>query len=159
MQKINYAEYQKPSDYMKFDQGDNRIRIISEGFMGLQHGLRTARGWVNLGECTGKDCEHCLKSNVPKRFWKWIVVDRLNEEVRLLDAGIMIGDQICNIAKKLEGQITKHDLIVNRIGNDRQTKYTVRQAPESQPISQDNIERWKAAKTYIQVKYLGEAAK
>lgn len=154
MQKINYAEYQKPSDYMKFEQGDNRIRIISEGFMGLQHGLRTARGWVNLGECTGKDCEHCLKGNVPKRFWKWIVADRSIEEVRLLDAGIMIGDQICNIAKGLQGQL-KRDLIVNRVGNDRQTKYTVKLAPDDKPITPENIERWKAAKTYIQVKYLG----
>lgn len=159
MQRINYSTYQKPSDYMKFEQGDNRIRVISEGYMGLQHGLRTSRGWVNLGECTGKGCENCGKGNVPKRYWKWIVANRKLDQAKLLDAGIMIGDAICEIAKKLDAageKLTAHDIIVNRVGTERSTKYAIRQAPDDQPITREQLEKWTTEKVYIQTKYLQE---
>ena len=156
MREIDYKTYKKPSDYIKFEEGDTPIRIISKGFIGLQHGLRGARGWVNLGFCTEDDtCEHCKKGNEAKRFWKWVVVDRKDNEVRLLDAGVMLGDGICQIAIK-EGDPTKYDLIVNRVGQKLKTKYIVKKSVANIPITKDDISKWQGMKRFIVNKYMGD---
>jgi len=154
MKTIDYTTYRKPSDYQSFKQGDTTIRIISEGYIGLQHGMRTSVRWVNLGLCTELDtCEHCLKGNEPKRFWKWIVVDRATSEVKLRDAGVMLGDQICQIIQKNNGD-TKYDIIVHREGEKLKTKYTARKSEKDLPITPDEVSRWKAQKRYIHNKHL-----
>lgn len=156
MKEIDYGTYKKPSDYMKFEQGDNRIRVISKGYIGLQHGLRATKGWVNLGFCTEDDsCIHCKKGNEAKRFWKWVVVDREENQVKLLDAGVMIGDGICQLAIK-EGDPTKYDIIVNRTGEKLKTKYTVKKADKSLPITKSDISKWQGMKRFIINKYMTE---
>ncbi len=155
MKTIDYTTYQKPADYIKLEQGDNTIRIISDGYIGLQHGLRTGGRWVNLGVCTELDtCEHCKKGNIAKRFWKWIVVDRKTNTVKLLDAGIMLGDQICQLAKTEDPK--KYDITINRTGEKLSTKYVASKAKVSAPIMQSDISAWKSGKRFIENKYLNE---
>ena len=158
MREIDYKTYKKPSDYAKFEQGDNIIRVISKGYLGLQHGLRGTRGWVNLGLCTEDDtCEHCKKGNQAKRFWKWVVVDRKENEVKLLDAGIMIGDAICQMSNpEKDGDPTKYDIVINRVGEKLKTQYTVKRSRADIPITKADISRWQGMKRYIVNKYLGE---
>lgn len=159
MKEIDYTTYKKPSDYIKFDEGSTPIRIISKGFIGLQHGLRSARGWVNLGLCTEDDtCPHCKQGNEAKRFWKWVVVDRKENQVKLLDAGIMLGDAICQLIMKedKDGGGKKFDIIVNRVGEKLKTQYKVRKATNSLPITKADISKWQGMKRYIVNKYIGE---
>lgn len=162
MHKINYGDYKVPTDYIKFPAGKTAIRIISDGFLGLQHGLKTANRWVNLGLCTeDEQCEHCAKGNVPKKFWKWVVVERSTGEVFLLDAGPMIGNQICLLAagdpvtgKPGLGDPQKYDLVVSRSGAGRQTQYVVSKAAENQEFTEKDVARWKTKKKILITKYM-----
>lgn len=150
MEKINYKGYKRPSDYVCFEIGENRIRVISSGAMGLQHGLRTANRWVNLGLCTGDNCEHCAKGNLAKRFWRWIVYDYADAGVKMLDAGPMIGNQICELADKLNDDPQNYDLIIVRKGLGLKTKYETRKAPENKEPEKEGI---KSKKRYLINKY------
>lgn len=119
---------------MKFEQGENRIRVVSEGVIAMQHGLKTANRYVNLGFCTEKvDCPHCKKGNEPKRVWKWIVFDYEGKDVKLLDAGPMLGNQLCEFGDDPQN----FDVIVTRTGEGLQTKYKARKAEESKEFSDD----------------------
>lgn len=154
MKTIDYTTYKKPSDYINFPQGNTSIRIISKGYLGMQHGLRSARGWVNLGLCTEDNtCEHCKNGNEAKRFWKWVVVDRSTNEVKLLDAGVMLGNQICEIAK-VNGDPKKYDIVVTRTGEKLKTKYAAAKAGADKPITNDDVSKWQGGKHFIVNKYL-----
>ena len=150
MKKIDYLNYKRPSDYMKFEQGDNRVRVVSSGAMGYSHGLKTARAWVPLGICTGEGCEHCEKGNEAKRFWRWIVYDFNEDDLKMLDAGPVIGNGICELAAKLKADPQDYDIIVNRVGEKRNTKYSVSRAKDSKPMTNKDIA---SKKKYLIAKY------
>lgn len=137
---------------MSFNQGDNRIRVVSSGGMGYQHGLKTAGRWVNLGLCTGDKCIHCAKGNEAKRFWRWLVYDFNDNDVKMLDAGPMIGNQICEMASELNDDPQNYDMIVNRRGLGLKTQYTVKKASDTKEMTGDI----KAKKRYLINKYFGE---
>jgi hypothetical protein len=150
MKKINYQNYKRPSDFMKFEQGENRIRVVSEGVIAMQHGLKTANRYVNLGFCTEKpDCPHCKKGNEPKRVWKWIVFDYANRDVKLLDAGPMLGNQLCEFGDDPQ----KFDVIVTRSGTGLDTKYKVTKAVKSESFTDDILVSIKNKKARLIDKY------
>lgn len=125
--KINYSSYKTPSDFMKFEQGINKIIIVSNGGMVKKHGMKTARGYVNLGDCTETPtCEFCLKGNEAKLKWMWIIYLAKDRQVRLLDVGKMIGDAICKVAqtKGLE-DLTGYEFTINKNGAGLRTEYQV----------------------------------
>lgn len=133
MHKIDYTNYKKPTDFASFKQGDNLVRIVSSGVMGYQHVMKTANRFVNLGICTeDENCQQCQKGNAPKRCWKWIIY--LDGNVNILDAGAMLGNQICDIATE-HGDPQEYDLIVNKTGEKLKTRYTVKKADNNTEIS------------------------
>lgn len=153
MKKIEYKNYKKPSDFIKFEQGDNKIRIISDGLLARFHGTRMRGAYVPLGLCTEDgNCQHCKGGNEPKRVWRWIALDYANKEVKLLDAGPMIGNQICDLAA-LSGDPQEYDLLINRQGQKLTTKYEVKKAPESLVLKPEAIERMRPMKTFLIKKY------
>ncbi|KKK89257.1 hypothetical protein LCGC14_2734950 [marine sediment metagenome] len=116
MKKIDYKNYKKPSDFMSFKQGENRIRILSSGAIGFQHGMRTAKNFVNLGMCPeNQDCIHCKKGYEPKLVWKWIIFDFEDMRVKLLDAGPMIGNQVAGVLGTKHGDPKDYDILIARI--------------------------------------------
>jgi len=125
MQEINYQTYVKPSDYVKFSPGVNRIVVVSKGYLRKLHSMKTSRGFINLGECKGAGCEHCAKGTEPKTKFTWIVLMPVNKEVRIMDAGTMIGDQICNIAKEKAIDPNGYEFTVQKAGTGLKTEYTV----------------------------------
>jgi len=150
MQKINYDNYKKPTDFIKFEQGDNKIRILSDGLLARFHGTRMGGRYVPLGLCTENgDCPHCRGNNEPKRVWRWVAFDYQNKEVKLLDAGPMIGNQIC----MLGGDPQEYDIIVNKVGEKLKTKYETRKAPESVAITEEKMNRLKPMVNFLIKKY------
>lgn len=123
--KIDYQNYITPSDYIKFDQGETKIRIVSAGGMCLMHGMRTARGYVNMGMCAENDtCEQCKKGNEAKQRWMWIVFLPKYRVVRLMETGKKLGDSICKLALKVD-DIQNYELIVTRTGEMLKTEYSI----------------------------------
>lgn len=126
MKAINYQNYIKPSDFLVFPEGESKIRIVSNGGIGKKHGMKTATGFIPLGECTETEsCEFCMKGNEPKMKWMWIVYSYSQDDVKLLDTGPMVGDAICKIAQKRNQDPQEYDLIIKRVGQGRSSKYSV----------------------------------
>ena len=150
MQKIDYINYKKPTDYIKFSQGDNRIRIITSGAVGYSHGIRTARGYKPLGLCRGDDCPHCKKGVEAKRTWRWIAYDFTDEDVKLLDAGVQVGNGICELAAKLQDDPQNFDIIIHKTGEKRDANYLVTKAKDEKLMSKKDLS---AKKRYLISKY------
>lgn len=124
MKVIDYQKYEKPSDFVKFHEGKNIIQIVSKGILVKRHGMKTAQRYIPLGVCTEDDtCQFCKDGNEPKLKWSWLVYLPETNQIRLLDAGVMIGDQICQLAKSSDPQT--YEIIITRTGAGRQTKYQV----------------------------------
>jgi len=126
MKKIDLKTYTKPSDFVKFQVGETKVILVSEGGIFKKHGMKTATSYIPLGTCTEKpDCEFCLKGNDPKTKWMWVAY--VNNEVKVLDVGPMVGDGICQLAQ--ENGLTEFSnaiFLVIRIGTQRNTKYEVK---------------------------------
>jgi len=126
MKQISYTNYKKPSDYLSFLEGDTKFVIISNGYFIKRHGMKTGNGYIPMPDCTEKpDCPSCLKGNEPKQKWTWIVYSRDDKRVYVLDAGPMIGNQICIQAQKGGFDPLNREVKVNKVGEGLRTKYTV----------------------------------
>lgn len=153
MKKIDYKSYQRPSDFAKFPQGQSTIRIVSSGGIAKKHGMRTATGYVPLGNCTeDANCKFCLQDNEPKIKWMWLCIFRPDNQVKLLDCGPMIGDAICKIAQNLNKDPQEYDLVITKAGEGLRTKYNVKLGKET-PLTAEEIEKMKAAKVLLIKKY------
>lgn len=149
---INYGEYITPSDYLKFEEGETTIRVISKGGLCKMHGMKTARGFINLGICPENDtCENCKKNYEAKTRWIWVVYLPAYDVVRLLEVGKKVGDAICKLGRK-NGDPQAYDLIVTRIGQDLKTDYTVRMG-KTYPLADEVIEKVKPAKEFLVKKH------
>lgn len=125
MHKIDYKTYTKPSDFVRFLAGETKLVIVSGGGMVKKHGMKTAKGYIPLGDCTERpDCEFCLKGNEPKLKWIWIVFNQKDRQVKILDVGPMIGDAICKQAQEKGIDPNGYEIIINRVGTGRTTQYT-----------------------------------
>jgi hypothetical protein len=124
MHKIDYSSYKKPTDYIRFDAGDTKLVIISNGYLLKKHGMKTAGGYVPMPDCTETpDCPQCLKGNEPVQKWTWIVFAPTERKVGILDAGAQIGDAICKQAHERKIDLLMREITVNRVGTERSTKY------------------------------------
>ncbi len=153
MKKIEYKTYSKPTDFAKFEQGDTTIRIVSSGGLVKKHGMRTAHGYIPLGDCTETaDCELCAKGNDAKIKWIWICLVRTTSEVKLLEVGPQIGDAICKIAQTQEKDPQEFDLVISKVGNGLKTKYSVR-IGEVKPLTEAELKEVNVNKHFLINKY------
>lgn len=157
MKKIDYATYQKPSRFVKFGQGDTRVRIVSSGVIVYEHGMSTKRGFVPMGTCSEDlNCKQCKKGNDPSLKYKWIVFLPETQEVKVLSVGPQVGDEICVIGKQEDdaGRPT-FEVIITRTGTTRDdTRYRVKRVTEPTPIDVQTGQFIKQSRDYLFRKYL-----
>lgn len=153
MKRIDYENYKKPSDFMSFVEGDNKIRIVSTGVIGFQHVMKTANRFINLGLCSEDEtCENCRKGYEPKRVWKWIVLDYSDMKIKILDAGPMLGNQICGMGA-VSGDPQGYDVIVNRTGQKLKTEYIAKMG-ETKELTEEIKKTLEFSKKRLVNKYL-----
>lgn len=149
---IDYQKYITPSDYVKFEQGDTTVRIISNGGTCKMHGMKTARGYINLGICSeDESCENCQKGYEAKTRWIWIVYLPDFNVVRIMEVGKRAGDTICKIAKK-DGDPQGYDLIITRSGEMLKTDYTVKMG-RKYALSEELLTKLKPTKDLLVKKH------
>lgn len=152
MQKISYEKYETPSDYMRVSEGSNIMRIISDGFISRKHEMKIGSRFIPLGECKGENCENCAKGNVPKLKYTWIVLDRSNKKLRLLDTGKLLGDALSKFFQK-NGDPTQYDIEIKRTGMDRNTRFDLVKL-ETKPLDASEQSSIAINKQYLTNKYL-----
>jgi len=152
MRKIEYRTYKRPSNFVKLEQGDNRAKIVSEGYIGYEHGTVKDKKYIPLGPCTQSSvCEHCKKNNQPKLRYKWVVYLPETQEIKVLAVGVEIGDEICQIAALLN-KIT-FEVIINKVGSGKQSKYSVKKV-ESTEVDGSTLVLIKQGSDYLKMRYL-----
>ena len=131
--------YQKPasnSRYLKLQQGDNKIRILSAPIT----------GWVDWTEQDGKRMPLRTKeqqpainpSQPPRHFWSFVVWDYQEKNVKILEiTQATIQDAIYSLQGSTDwGNPQGYDITIKKTGEKMETKYSVFPAPPA-PLSQD----------------------
>jgi hypothetical protein len=125
------------SNYLKFENGENKIRIIS----------KTINGWVNWEDKkpvryhADEEPEVTDKENPPKKFLAMVVLDRNDgDEVKILE---LTQQSVIKAIKALAanpdwGAPFGYDLTVTKSGEKLKTKYVVTPSPKK-PVAKDVI--------------------
>lgn len=154
MKKINYSDYKRVKNYLELVEGENRVRLISDGFHGEEFRMKTAKTiltWYDWNEVPAK-----YRPNVEGLArWIWIAINRTTGQVGVLNAGPTIGDEIVTQIQKSGSDPMKVEFLIKRVGTDRNTQYPVVQMQrEIKPYTQEEQELIKFKREYLISKYL-----
>lgn len=143
-----YQPKETPSDYMKLEEGENRIRILTSPIIGFEfwHEDSEGRHPVRI-----KNFIEALKderaSDGVKEFHAFIVWDYKAESVRLLNVTQKsIQRAIFSYASDEDwGSPTGYDILITRVGKGLETEYSVIAKP-AKPLEEAISEAFKAVK-------------
>lgn len=144
-QKVDLSKYEKPSKFIKWKQGDNRIRVLTEPYMYQVVGKRTANGFVRQILEDGVEIRDFLKDVPPKLTYGFVVFNHETEHFHVIETGIMLGDSLTKLVQeKYPEEYKAFDIIVNVKGEKLKREYTVSWAKETNAlpkgVSKDSAE-------------------
>jgi hypothetical protein len=130
----NYETPQGAGSYMKFQQGENKFRILSKpiiGWLDWKDKVPYRFGFKNKPEKP-------LSDQAIKHFWAMIVFDYSDQSIKILEiTQSTIQKSIEHLAKDEDwGSPHEYDLKVTKKGQDKSTEYTVNPSPKK-PLSED----------------------
>ena len=139
MKKVTPEKYIKPSKFIHFKVGENRIRVMSEIYLYQKFGLKAAGRYISQIVREGEEVNSIFlrpdrngKVQEPKQQWGFVVWSDELQEFRVLECGPMLGDQLAKLLGQIGEDYKKVDILVNRVGlTMHDTKYTVKAAPET----------------------------
>ncbi len=131
--------------YMKFVNGDNKIRIVIDPKRYITHKFKEENDpgfgdWVKCSMPLHKACPLCARKDKPKKRWLVGCIDRKSGQFRIMDISSAIYDQIKSLYQDEEwGDPKDYDLnIVMNDKNPPATYYKVN--PRSKkPLSEADL--------------------
>ncbi len=139
MGKVDWKEITEKGEevggggYVKLVVGENIIRILSDVYERFTHRVKTDQGFKNIS------VEEKTKWNdkYPNRSYVAVVLDDKDGEIKILEKGISIFDQIASFASDTEyGDPKMYNIKINRVGTGMQdTKYTLVPSPKKEEIT------------------------
>lgn len=133
-----YKVPETPSDYMRFQQGANKFRVLSNAVVGYEY-WNIDNKPVRLKEYPNYIPEDARPNkdgalDNPKHFWAFVVYNYNTERVQILEItqkGIM--DTIYNLNNNEDwGDPKEYDITVNRKGESLETKYDTQPSPKTE---------------------------
>jgi hypothetical protein len=130
----NYETPQGAGSYMKFQQGENKFRILSKPVI----------GWLDWKDKVPHRFGYKNKPAQPlgeqpiKHFWAMVVFDYTDKQVKILEiTQATIQKAIEHLAKDEDwGSPGDYDLKVTKTGQDKATEYNVNPSPKK-AVSED----------------------
>ena len=144
--KMKFAEYEKAEKeygvgggkWMNLQEGDNKIRIVSEfEDYGQHYNQATNKSVVCLGKEKCPICRMGDKARVQYLGW---VIDRSDGRIKLLRIGHQIFKQIGELSRNEEYYfdiVPDYDITIKRVGQGLETEYTVIPARQNTPLTED----------------------
>ena len=128
-------DYEVPepvSAYLKFSEGSTTFRALTSPIIGWEYwiekgGKRTPIRVKDVEEVPDNVRNASDNKNRQKHFWMLVVLDRDSGEVKVLEItqiGI-IRDLSSFIRNEKLGDLRDYDIMINKVGKDRNTKYSV----------------------------------
>lgn len=127
-------------DWMKFKEGENRVRFVSELEENSTHYLKESKRNIN---CEGEFCEYCQKGDKKRvRFIGW-VIDRATGSFSLASIGWSVFKQIGEYSRSSEfgftSSIPPYDVIIKKTGEGLETEYTVMPSRNETPLNSKEL--------------------
>jgi hypothetical protein len=148
------------SNYMKFVDGKNKFRILSDAIVGLEYWTEDRKP-VRLHEMpteTPKDIgyDNDGKVNQIKPFWAFIVWNYNDKRIQILEiTQKSIMQNLQSLADDGDwGNPTAYDVTVNRKGDGLNTEYSVMPNPTSK-LSKEAMDAYEATKINLEALFGG----
>ena len=150
-------DYQSPesvSFYMKLQEGENKIRILSSPVFGWED-------WHDKKPVRYKFNEKPLKpfdaTKPVKHFWAFIVFNYTEEEIQILSlTQSTVRKQIEALSKDADwGSPFEYDLKIIKTGKDKETKYNVNPLPHK-PVHEYIINQFHDRPCNLEALFTGE---
>jgi hypothetical protein len=150
----NYEAPKTNSNYMKFEKGENRFRILSRPIIGWEDWTDDKKPVRFL---PNQKPDKPINANRPiKFFWAMVVFNWFKNDIQILQiTQRSIQDSIEKLAKDSDwGNPFFYDIKVSRSGDGMETEYTVNPAPKKDlPIEVYAL--FKAKPIYLPALYQG----
>ena len=141
------------SDYMKFEQGENKFRILSQPIVGWEdwEDKKPIRFPMNM-----KPEKPINPNQSIKFFWAMIVWNRKEEKIQILEiTQRSVQSPIELLAKDSEwGNPFGYDIKVTKTGEKMDTEYSVNPSPQKK-VEKEVIEAFKAKPCFLKALYQG----
>ena len=145
--KMKFKDYDKSEkkygiagggDWLTLQQGDNRIRIVSEfEDYGSHYDSTQKKSFVCLGE---EECPFCQNGEKPRVQYLGWVIDRKDNEIKLLQIGHQVFKQIGEYAKSDEygfEKVPSYDMNIKKTGQGLNTEYAVLASRKDAELSEE----------------------
>jgi len=151
----DYSLPKTKGGYMKFEQGENKFRVLSDAITGYEY-------WNNDNKpVRSKDYPDNLvdpkKGNIIKNFWAMIVYNYQNEAVEILQITQRgIQESMLNYLHDEDfGEPENYDVVIKRKGEGLETRYDVIAKPPK-AVDSKILEAYKDIKIDLTKLYDGE---
>lgn len=137
------------ADFMKLENGDNRIRIVSNPARINAHWEKTIDGKNKKVICSGHDCPLCEKGERATARYQLLVIDRAEaDKIKVLDCGKQVMNAISTYSADPDyGDPTKYDIKIKKEGSGRDTHYTAVAVPHKTPLTENEQKMVSEAKS------------
>jgi hypothetical protein len=115
-------ESSNSSDFLKFKDGDNRFRIVSEPVERKVHFDKQNKPH----DCEGADCDMCRMGVRRKQGWLFNCIDRADGKGKLVELGVSVMSALKKLRESEDWNfedMPHYDLTVNRKGTGLETEY------------------------------------
>jgi len=145
-----YEVPEAPSGYMKLEDGDNKIRIMSPPILGQEYWTEDDDGRhpnrVRKTEDLPKDINKLNNGQSPKHFWAfkvWNYQSELFQILQITQKTIQKAIKALN-ADEDWGNPFNYDIVINRKGKELKTEYNIVPKPKKAFAKElaDEFENW-----------------
>lgn len=146
-------EQSKSSDFIRLEDGANRVRIVSEPVEKWRHFVQGEDGKKRVAECTGQGCTFCHFDKAKKEYC-FAAISR-NEQlkggtasVKLLTVGQSVYSALWDLMNSEDWRfdgIPGYDIVITKKGQGLETEYSVQPVP-AKPLSEADAEVVRNAK-------------
>jgi hypothetical protein len=156
----NYQEPSSVSNFMKFKQGDNLFRVVSNAITGweywMEEGGKKKVIRVKTREEVPAQYLNATGREKARHFWAFVVYNFKDKEIQMLEATQKsIQSALYTLAKDEDwGDPKEYNILVNRKGEELETEYHVAPKPKS-ILTEDILEAIENKKYNLENLFIG----
>lgn len=126
------------SDFMKLEEGENCVRVLTTPFQFIVHWVKDATGVNRKIRCAVERCPLCKKGDKPQQRWYVGVIERRSGQAKILEISQQIMKGIKNYVHNPKwGDCKNYDLNIKRGPKNSQPLYSVMVEPK-EPLSDED---------------------
>lgn len=157
----------KPGKYMKFQDGENRFRVLATPIMGWEWWVHSDGSIVQRGEkrlkgdkpvrCRMNEFTEESATETAKHFWAMKVWNYEDKRVQILEVTQSTIQKLIKAYAQDEdwGSPLGYDLVITKIGEGLETEYTVKAKP-AKPLDKEIKEQSDLVKVNLNALYEGK---